>query len=140
MMCDPKLLCGKDGDTSCESFAACRQRVARVVDTNGLDRPFTSDGDIQKNVFISQHFEILNATTSDRSISQLQALLGLIKLIPKPLMILFTICASMFALMAIIPAIVICVRVLSNKVAIAKLLTLFLFTLLILAIYYMVPT
>jgi hypothetical protein len=139
LMCDPKWLCGKDNDTSCESFETCRQKVAQIVNTNGLDRPFANDGDVQKNVFISQHFDILNATKADKSLSQFQAMLALLKAIPSSVKIMALAVGSMFACIALFPAIVITYKVLSQPVAMAKIITLLVFTILIIGMYFLVP-
>jgi hypothetical protein len=139
LMCDPKKLCGSDKNTSCPSYIECVQKVAQVVDTNGLSKPFTSDGDVQKNVFISQHFEILNATKTDRSLSQIQAMLSLISAIPNSIKVTVTIVGSMFALMALVPAATILLELLMDKIELAKVITLLLFTLLVVGMYLLVP-
>lgn len=139
LMCDPKVLCGSDKDTSCQSFETCRQKVAQVVNTNGLDRPFASDGNVQKNVFISQHFDILNATKADKSLSQFQAMMSLLNAIPTSVKIMAFAVGSMLALISLFPAIVITVKVLSQPVALAKIITLLIFTILIIGMYFLVP-
>jgi len=139
LMCDPKKLCGNDKDTSCQSFETCRQKVAQVVNTNGLDRPFASDANVQKNVFISQHFDILNATKADKSLSQFQAMLALLKAIPASVKVMAFAIGSMCACIAAFPAIVITYKVLSQPIAMAKIITLLVFTILIIGMYFLVP-
>jgi hypothetical protein len=138
LLCDPKILCDKN-EASCETLTACRQRVTAAINTNGIDRPFTSDGNVQKSVFIAEHFDILNATATDRTVSQLQAVFALIKAIPPYALVIIAITGWMLALMAFIPALVIIVQLLSNKIALAKVVTIVLFTMLVIGAYFIVP-
>jgi len=140
LICDKRMLCSNvDAGDVCHPYEDCKKNVTRFVNTNGDDRFLRDSGNLQTNIFLAQHFDILNSQLVDKAISQIQAVRGVFRIIPKWALSIFMLLLTMVCLVFVLPAIVIFVRTMRNTNMLAKLMAIFGLWIIVGIAYFLIP-
>lgn len=113
-----RLLCDRD-ELDDPDFAACKERVTRIYAGTPLQAGAGAGPETQRRLFVGQHFELLNVSSVDRTVSSFVALRNVAAMIPPWLWVFIV----MVGVVAIVPAVVILVHVAFDGVAILKIAT-----------------
>ena len=127
-----------DEDVACsgaQDTPQCRDKLHKQMSSGGvMDR---TNGDSQR--WVDLHEEIMRRTQRDKSVSRCKALWALYMALPTFVKIMMSILLIVGAVIGVIPALMITIEVLGDKVALFKCITLAVFTIVVLVGYYLLP-